>query len=460
METEKDEVVRHLNWLGLTLTGSFALGIGVFIGWHLALTSSPCFLPRNPPSSFSVEFGHPMKLNYFNIDPDIVFINHGSYGATPLPVLEAEQAYIMEAERNSLQWFETVDSRMEQVQRQMASYVDAEPEDLVLVASASDAVNAVLRSILKAGDKILVNRWTYGMTIRTLEFLNEKQQMGLEIISLDLSLPTTSDTLVEIYTQTLSQITDIKLVIIDHISSGPALIFPLKQLQDLCRSRGITLLTDGAHSVGQIPLSMRQLDPDLYISNVHKWLCGSKGSAFLYARREYHSVLHPTIISHHYNQGFSKEFHWTATRSYAAHLSISQALSFRSSLGDQQVFSYNNALCSSAASALVKRWNTDIPVPNEMYASLVMIRVPCNLLDAELCYDWSPAEVASQLEAVGLWAWGNYVTDGGSVTRYARLSCQIYNELSDYERVFDAFDQITGTLPENYGKDSHAWNVL
>jgi len=234
-------------------------------------------------------------------------------------------------------------------------------------------------------------------------------------------------------------------VVVDHITSGPAVIFPLKEIQALARARNITVLADGAHVAGHIPLSLKDIDPDLYLSNIHKWLCGAKATAFLYVRTNLQAKVHPTIVSHYYGQGFAKEFSWTGTRSYSAHLSIPAALSFRTSIGETRYRNYNILLCRQASALFYARWNVTSPVEDTMLAAMTLIPIPCNIPTDRLCYNWTETEVVSQLTAQSIWAWPRYITDGTNPTRYVRLSCQIYNELSDYQRFLDAFTKITGT---------------
>lgn len=426
------------------------------LGFLIGRLTVPDFAPPSPlPDPSTVAFGHPMKV-FFGLDPQILFLNHGSYGTTSNLVMQSILDWNALEERNSQQWFDTVQDRLPAVRRQLAQYIDApgwdtSSDSVALVASASDAVNAVLRSLLNNGDKVLVSTWTYGMTLKTLDYLNER---GLNIIkiTLNFTLPCTNADLLSAYKQAFDTHPDVRLAIVDHITSGPAVIFPLKDIQALARSRNITVLTDGAHAVGQLSLSLRDIDPDLYLSNIHKWLCGAKANAFLYARSNLQPFIHPTIVSHNYGQigmsfceGFAREFSWTGTRSYSAHLSIPTALSFRSSIGDTRYRNYNNQLCRQASALFFARWNVSSPVEDSMTASMAMVPIPCNIPTDRLCYNWTVADVVSQLTAQNIWGWPNYITDGTHVTRYVRLSCQVYNELSDFQAYLDAFTKITGT---------------
>lgn len=428
---------------GFLLTAAVCVSLGFVIG---RFTVPPSSSPSPLPDPGSVAFGHPMKV-FFGLDPNIVFINHGSYGTTSNVVLQAISDFNTLEERNSQAFFDTVQDRLPAIRRELAQYIDApgrNGDSVALVASASDAVNSVLRSLLDPGDKVLVTSWTYAMTISTLNYLNERG-LGIQKITMNLTLPTTSTALLAAYEDMFNQHPDLSLVIVDHITSGPAVIFPLKGIQAMARARNITVLVDGAHAVGQIPLSLADLDPDLYLSNIHKWLCGAKATAFLYVRANLQPFIHPTIVSYNYGQGFAREFSWTGTRSYSAHLSIPAALNFRASIGEMRLREYNNQLCRQAAGLFQTRWNVTLPLEDPMFASMAMVPIPCNVPMDRLCYNWTTQDVVKQLTAQGIWAWPQYITDGTNITRYIRLSCQIYNELSDYRTFLAAFTDITGT---------------
>lgn len=153
--------------------------------------------------------------------------------------------------------------------------------------------------------------------------------------------------------KTLQQHEKIKLAIFDHISSFPSLILPVEKLIKMCREKGTLVMIDGAHSLGQIPLNLTRLDPDFYFGNGHKWLQSSKGSAFLYVRPNLQSLIHPTVISHWYKEGFQQEFERTGTRDYSSYLTFIEAIQFRRWLKDERVMLHNNQLCTEVGKSFI-----------------------------------------------------------------------------------------------------------
>lgn len=198
------------------------------------------------------------------------------------------------------------------------------------------------------------------------------------------------------------------------------------------------MLIDGAHSCGQVPLNMKDLDPDYFLSNGHKWICSAHGSAFLYVKKSLQKNIHPAVISHFYKFGFQTEFGWTGTRDYSHMISLDAAIEFRKARGDQEIREYNNRLCRNAAETLIKRWNTSTIAPYSMMNSLINIRLPCNTQAPE-CWTYDVEKIQKTMEEkYNIWTFLRNV-DG---INYVRISCQIYNDISDYIRFAQVLEEL------------------
>lgn len=226
------------------------------------------------------------------------------------------------------------------------------------------------------------------------------------------------------------------------------MILPVQRLVALARSYGVMTIIDGAHALGQIPIDLKTIDPDYYYSNAHKWLLSSKGAAFMYVRKEHQNTTHPLVISASYSpegQNFQQEFAWTGTKDYSAYIGVIAAIRFRQQLTDAVVMGYNNQLCQQAAGLLIQAWKTDLPIPFNMSASLINIRIPCNTNDAA-CYTWQINDLVNlMLEKYKMYVVIFEIADVQSTARYVRISCQIYNQMSDYQTLSNAI--ITETNP-------------
>jgi isopenicillin-N epimerase len=373
-------------------------------------------------------FGHNM-LQYFQLAKGYNNFNHGSFGCTPKSVTEAQQKFTQQMEAFPDKFFRTdYKNTVIQVRERLSQYVGVDKNDLVLIENASSGVNAILKALrFKKGDKILVSNVEYPMTINTLKYLIEVE--GLQLVYANMSFPVSSAVqLINAVAKTIESNPDISLAIFSHISSFPALVLPIKEIASLCKKAGIPVLVDGAHAVGQIPLDIKSLGVDYYLSNGHKWLFSPKGTAFLWVTPDKQKDLVPLVISSSSDNTFVGEFEYTGTRDYTAFCSIGAAMDFRNKFGDQDITKYNHDLAIWAGEYLSKNWNTSVLVTNEtMVGCIFNVRLPTDddqkaqALQQKLLDKYFMYIVVYNLE--GIW--------------YTRLSAQIFLETSDFIALAD-----------------------
>jgi selenocysteine lyase/cysteine desulfurase len=372
---------------------------------------------------FAVPFGHNM-LQYFQLGLGYINFNHGSFGCTPKSVTLAQQQFTQQMEAYPDKFFR-VDYKVivQQVRERLSKYVNVDKDDLVLIENASGGVNAILKSLrFKKGDKILISNVEYPMTTNTIQYLREIE--GIEWVMANMSFPVVSGAqLVTAVQNAIAKNPDIRLALFSHITSVPAIILPLKEMALLCKKANIPVLVDGAHAVGQIPLDIKDLGVDYYVSNGHKWLFSPKGSAFLWVAKDKQKNIVPLVISSSGNTSYVGEFEYTGTRDYTSFCSIGAALDFRSKWGDVEIMNYNHNLAVWSGDYISKRWNTTVLVNNAtMIGSLVNIELPttddtkASSLQQKLFDGYKMYIVVYKLE--GKW--------------YTRLSAQIFLEKSDF----------------------------
>jgi len=271
---------------------------------------------------------------YFLFDPDIVFLNHGSFGATPKPVFDVYQRWQRELERQPVEFLDRrFRERMAVSRTVLAEYLGTQRDNLVYVTNATVGVNIVARSLeLGPGDDVLATDHEYGACDRTWRFLSQKQ--GFSYINQSISLPVTStENFIEQLWRDVTAQT--KVIFLSHITSPTAIIFPVAEVCRRAREQGILTVVDGAHAPGQIPLNLEEINADFYSGNLHKWLCSPKGAGFLYARPEVQDVLEPLVVSWGYEaeKPGSSQFvdyqEWQGTRDVAAFLSVPAAIEFQ-----------------------------------------------------------------------------------------------------------------------------------
>lgn len=213
------------------------------------------------------------------LDPAIAFLNHGSFGACPIAVLEKQQQYRQRMERQPLQFLGVdIEPLLDEAREALAAFVGADAADLVFVPNATTGVNAVLRSLkFQPGAQLLTTNHEYNACRNALNYVAERE--GLEVVVAEIPFPLTSSSqILEAVIDKISSRT--RLALLDHVTSQTGLVFPLAELIQEFNQRGIETLIDGAHAPGMVPLNLRELDATYYSGNCHKWLCSPKGAAF------------------------------------------------------------------------------------------------------------------------------------------------------------------------------------
>jgi isopenicillin-N epimerase len=371
------------------------------------------------------------------LNPSVTYLNHGSFGACPSAVLDAQAALRLEMEREPVDFLvEALPARLDSARATLAAFLGAETADLVFVPNATAAVNAVLRSLsFGPEDELLLTNHTYAACRKTVDFV--AQRTGARIVVANLPFPCRHEE--EIVSSVLKCVSPrTRLALLDHVTSPTALVLPVARLVSDLRSRGVDTLVDGAHAPGMVPLDLSSLGAAYYTGNAHKWLCAPKGAAFLHVRRDRQAELHPNVISHGYTSGFHAEFDWTGTFDPTPWLCIPEALRFIAGLlpgGWPQVMAANRDLTLQARTVLLESLGVDVPCPEAMIGSMASVPLP-------------PAAAgtpAHRLDCKGLHTW---FRERGVETwlhphpvPLLRISAQLYNDL-------DQFKQLASLLEE------------
>ncbi|MBU6257985.1 MAG: aminotransferase class V-fold PLP-dependent enzyme [Burkholderiales bacterium] len=233
--------------------------------------------------------------NEFLLDPGLVFLNHGSFGACPKVVLNRLSDWYLEGERNPVEFLGRRSASLLAAARdRLAEFVHARASDLAFVANATTAVNIVARSLaLRAGDEVLGTDHEYGACVAAWRAACARS--GASYRSVEVPLPFDAASWAARLLAAAGQRT--RLIFASHISSPTALIFPVAELCAAARARGIATLIDGAHAPGHVDLDLDAIGADYYTGNCHKWLCAPKGTAFLHLRPEHVEAIDPLVVS-------------------------------------------------------------------------------------------------------------------------------------------------------------------
>ncbi len=381
-------------------------------------------------------FGHSLRAHW-SLDPAVTFLNHGSYGATPRYVQAAQSAWRSQMESEPVRFMqdELPPAYMDACSK-LAAFVGAAPANLAFVENATAGANAVMRSIdWKPGDKVVIANHGYPALKNTLRYLAGREQF--EVIEANVPWPLhDASEVVDAYLAAIRVAGGgCRLVVVDHIFSPLAIETPLAEIAAACRAQGAKLLVDGAHAPVLLPLEIETLfagGVDWYVGNCHKWLCAPKGAAFLAAAPHAQAGLHPTVISNYYGEGFQREFGWCGTGDFSAKLSVPAAIQFIEALGVVRYREHLRKLASDAAQMIAAAWKVSLPSPLPICHSMVTIPLPID----------EPASAA------GVARWRMTLLRGHAIEvpihaingkLHVRISAQVYNEMSDYEKLAAVF---------------------
>lgn len=367
---------------------------------------------------------------FWRLDPGVLFLNHGSFGACPQPVLEEQQRWRERMERQPVRFFvrELPDS-MAAARAALAAFVGADADHLAFVPNATAGINAVLRSLrLRPGDEILVTDHAYNAVRCAASAVAQASGASLRVAAIPFPV-SSPDQVVESLLRHVTERT--RLAIVDHVTSPTALVFPIERIVGELERRGVDVLVDGAHAPGLVPVDLRAIGAAYYVANCHKWLCAPKGAGFLYVRPDRQEGIHPVSISHGWDAPlagrtrFRAEFDWTGTFDPSAVLCVPTAIEFVGSLhadGWDGVRARNRAVALDARRRLCETLGIEPPAPEEMIAAMASVPLP-----------ESGGGLEERLAAHGIEV--PVITWPPSPWRLLRISAHVYNEPGEYERL-------------------------
>lgn len=379
--------------------------------------------------------------SHWTLDPSITFLNHGSFGATPKPVLEKQNLIRAQMEREPVRFFaRELESLLDEAREAVAAFVGADPGGFAFVPNATSGVNAVLRSLdLDKFDELLVTTHEYTASRNALEYV--AAQSGAKVVVADVPFPLSSPD--EVVACLLEKVTDrTRLLLIDHVTSQTGLILPVERLVGELSARGVDTLIDGAHGPGHFPLHLDALGAAYYTGNLHKWVCAPKGAAFLYVRKNRRASIRPLSISHgasslRTDRGrFHIEFDWTGTLDPSAYLAAPEAIRFIGSLlpgGWPEVMRSNRSMALAARDLLCKTLEIDRPAPDEMLGAMAAMPLPdggeggsAAMLYGDPLQDRLLFEDGIEVPVI---PWP------APPKRLIRISAHLHNEWDDYQRL-------------------------
>ena len=383
---------------------------------------------------------------YWTLDPDIVFLNHGSFGACPEVILNEQERLRRQLETDPVQFME-VDARelWTQALSILSDFMNADSEGMTFVTNATSGVNTILRSLdLQADDEIIISDHSYQACWNAVDFVTNRT--GAKTVVVPIPFPTKSDEqVIEAFLDYVTERT--RLALIDTVTSPTGLRMPFERLVAELQSRDIDVLLDAGHGPGIVPLDIKKLQPAYITGNAHKWLCTPKGSAFLHIREDRRERIRPLSISHGASvpgtaeERYRFEFDWTGTQDPTAWLCIPQAIEFLGGMlegGWPAIMEHNKQLVLSGRKRLLKALGIPSPSPDSMIVGLAAVPLPgkgtltASVLEPDPLHTLLLEKYRIQVPVFG---WPHHDS------RYLRIAAYLYNSIEEYEYLAQALKQ-------------------
>lgn len=392
----------------------------------------------SPPGSAMDRPSRSELAGLWILDPNCVFLNHGSFGATPTFIREEQRKWQDLLEEEPVRFYEDLAMKfMEDSRKALATMLECDAEDLALIENATSGVNTVMRSLrFNEGDEILVPDHAYQACRNTLDFV--AQRWGAKIVTVNIPFPIEGQHV--IIERIMAGVTPrTVLAMVDTVTSPTGLLMPFEEITAKLEGVGVSVLLDAAHGIGMVPLSLDSLGASYTTSNCHKWLCAPKGSAFLHVRKDKQENIHPLTISHGMTfplgdtTRFRHEFDWTGTRDISAHCALPATIEFMAGLVDggwPSIMQHNHELAIKGRNILCEALGIDAPCPDEMIACISTLILPQDgATNGIPLHEPDPLHAVLQAKygiQVPVWSWPS------PQGRYIRISAQIYNSEDEY----------------------------
>jgi isopenicillin-N epimerase len=368
------------------------------------------------------------------LDPEIAFLNHGSFGARLRRVVGAQRSYQDRFEAQPLGFLDREGPALLRTARdRIGRFLGAGPDDLGFCSNATEAVSTVLRSLqFEPGDEVMTTDHVYNGVRQAVRHI--LADSGAVLREVEVAVPASAASIEESLIAALSP--RCRLVLVSHVTSPTALRFPVERIAAACAKRGIDVLVDGAHAPGMLDLDIGALGVPFYAANLHKWLGAPMGAGLLWVDPARQREVHPHVVSHNVGQGFAAEFEWQGSRDIAPWLAAADAIEIASQLaadgGWPALRSHNHALARWVQAHLCERWNVEplSSLDGDLLGSMASVRLPPRARER---FDSPEAFVgalrASTAVEVPCFDWRG--------TWLIRPCCHVYNRAEEYERLAD-----------------------
>ncbi|WP_437194082.1 aminotransferase class V-fold PLP-dependent enzyme [Planctomicrobium sp. SH527] len=381
---------------------------------------------------------HESLRSLWRLTPGVTYLNHGSFGPSPVAVQNARLELLQELQGNPMDFLvRRMPELIRQSTTELARFLNASPDNVVLQPNATFAMNVVAANVaLEPGDEVLLNDHEYGAVIRI--WGQKCQAAGARTVLARLPYPLESKE--SIVDAIMAQVTArTRLIVLSHVTSPTALILPVKEVCERARHLKIPVCIDGPHAPLHVPVNLNELDCDFYTASCHKWLSAPFGSGFLYVRSRLKQGLKPGVVSwgrslNGESPSWKDEFDWQGTYDATPNLAIPAAIAFFKEIGAKTFRSRTHELAAYVRQRLIEKVGARpiSPDSNDWYGSMVAVELPID----------DDQTLPGKVHPLQQWLWEQHQIEV-PVVRWkektlVRVSAHLYNSQSEMDHLVEA----------------------
>ena len=373
----------------------------------------------------------------FALEPGLRYLNHGGFGGVPRVVSEAAAEVRAAVDANPTHWLTRVyPGRLTEVRSRLAAFLRADPDGLVFVPNATAGMATAIAGLgLGAGDEVVTTDHCYGAVRAGLAHFTGTTGASVRVAAVPLDATSAQDVVAAVMAEVTPRT---RALVVDHVASPTGMVLPVQALVEAGHERGLQVVVDGAHALAMLDVDLAAIGADIWVGNLHKWLCAPRTAAVMVVAPQHRAGLRPLVPSHGFGWGLQPSFDWTGTFDPAPVVASEAALDFHEELGWEQVRDRQATLAREGAAAVAAALGTEVVVADAFAAALRLVRLP------------SPRDVEAGLRVERRLRRLHQVevplTHLHGEVRFVRVSGALYNEPADYAALAAALPEVLAGL--------------
>lgn len=366
---------------------------------------------------------------YYPVTDDYINLENGYFGVQAKPVLQAFQknTLLVNTELARYARKEYPDAA-KAVKKTLAAFLQVSDEEIIITRNATEALNIAIQGYpFKPGDEVLLNQLDYFSMIECFRMLEKRGKLKVNAFDLPL-LPQNDDEIVEAYRKVITPKT--KVILLTHVSNINGLIVPVAKIAAMAKEKGIDIITDSAHALGQIPFRLPDLGADFVGMNLHKWIGNPIGAGVLYVKKERIKEMSSLFGDVNAAETSIDKLSHFGTTTLAVTMTIPDSLAFHQSLGIEKINQRLHYLKSVWVNEFTNHPTVEVVVPVNMSCAIASFRVK----------EKKSADVADYLfKQHKILTVGRALEKNGCV----RVTPSLYNSLEEMHKLVDAIRKYT-----------------